>query len=145
MQRAMDAPVKSALRNSAPARYCRRDPHGGPHVLPDRPESNDPEPGETRTGQILQFRRRWRAPARRVTVKLPDAGAAGPVDDLAQYEVADRNVDYRGRLLMNVIAIVIVVMLMGVGVWIAATIGAMEKSQDCAMQGRQNCAPIAVH
>ena len=84
-------------------------------------------------------------PARRVTAKLPDAGAGEPFDDLAQYEVADRNIDYRRRMLLNVIAIAVVVMLMGVGVWIADTIGAMEKVQDCAMQGRQNCAPIAVH
>ena len=67
-----------------------------------------------------------------------------PTDDLARYEQEDRNVDYRQRMLMNVIAVVVVAMLVGVGVWIADTIADMEKIQDCTMQGRQNCAPIAV-
>lgn len=45
-------------------------------------------------------------------------------------------------MLMNVIAIVIVALLVGVGVWIADTIAEMEKDQDCVLQGRANCAPI---
>jgi hypothetical protein len=45
-------------------------------------------------------------------------------------------------MLMNVIAVVIVSALVGIGVWIADTIADIETSQDCAMQGRQNCAPI---
>ena len=45
---------------------------------------------------------------------------------------------------MNVIAVVIVSLLVGVGVWLADTIADMEKAQDCLMQGRQNCAPIEV-
>jgi len=47
-------------------------------------------------------------------------------------------------MLLNVMAVAIVVLLMVAGVWIADTIVNMEKVQDCTMQGRQNCAPIAV-
>jgi hypothetical protein len=47
-------------------------------------------------------------------------------------------------MLMNVIAVMIVAALVGVGVWIADTITDMEKTQDCLMQGRQNCAPITM-
>jgi len=47
-------------------------------------------------------------------------------------------------MLMNVIAVMIVSALVGVGVWIADTITDMEKMQDCLMQGRQNCAPIVL-
>jgi len=47
-------------------------------------------------------------------------------------------------MLMNVIAIAIVALLVGVGVWIADTIAEMEKDQDCVLQGRANCAPIEV-
>ncbi len=47
-------------------------------------------------------------------------------------------------MLMNVIAIFIVVLLIGAGVWLADTIAAMEKNQDCMLQGRANCAPIEV-
>jgi len=71
-------------------------------------------------------------------------GAADQLDDLAQFEDADRETDHRRRMLINVIAVAIVAMLMGAGVWIADTIVDMEKVQDCTMQGRQNCAPIAV-
>jgi hypothetical protein len=70
------------------------------------------------------------------------AGEAEPLDDLAQYEQEDLHINYRHRMLMNVMAVMIVSVLVGVGVWIADTIEDMEKAQDCVMQGRQNCAPI---
>ena len=59
-------------------------------------------------------------------------------------EEEDGNIDYRHRMLMNVIAVVVVSVLISAGVWIADTIAAMQKVQDCALQGRQNCAPIEV-
>ena len=95
------------------------------------------------SGQILQFRLRQRvsAPAadNDVSGSRPDA-----FDDLAQYEEEDLHIDYRHRMLMNVIAVMVVSALIGAGVWIADTISDMEKTQDCLMQGRQNCAPIVV-
>ncbi len=45
-------------------------------------------------------------------------------------------------MLMNVMAVMVVIALVGAGVWIADTIEDMQKAQDCVMQGRQNCAPI---
>lgn len=105
---------------------------------------HDPsDSGDVRTsGQILTFRqRRGAAPPRRPET-VPEDYADDSADDLAQYEDEDTNVDYRHRMLMNIIAVVIVSCLVGVGVWIADTIADMEKVQDCAMQGRQNCAPI---
>ena len=48
-------------------------------------------------------------------------------------------------MLMNMIAAAIVVLLIGAGVWIADTISISVKIQDCALQGRTNCAPIEVH
>jgi hypothetical protein len=104
------------------------------------------EPNETRQlGQVVRFRLRRgaAAPQPRGRVIAPD-DTDEPVDDLAQYEQEDGEIDYRQRMLMNVIAVVIVSLLVGVGVWIADTIADMEKIQDCAMQGRQNCAPIEV-
>jgi hypothetical protein len=106
-------------------------------VLPDRPESNDAP-----SGQILHFRKRWRAGVRRGPVTVPAHDETEPIDDLAEYEKADREIDYRRRMLTNVIAVAIVAMLVAAGLWIADTIENMQKVQDCAMQGRQNCAPI---
>jgi hypothetical protein len=64
-------------------------------------------------------------------------------DDLAQYEQdQDEIVDYRQRTVMNVIALAVTAFLVSTGVWLADTIAAMERDQDCVMQGRVNCAPI---
>jgi hypothetical protein len=95
------------------------------------------------SGQVLQFqlRRRVPAPLARPIVTM---GSADPPDDLAQYEQEDLHINYRQRMLMNVMAVMIVTVLIGAGVWIADVIEDMQKAQDCVMQGRQNCAPIAL-
>lgn len=106
------------------------------HAQPDPQEKQE-------TAQILKFElRRARQPAPLLHA-IVDNHDNSP-DDLAQYEEEDIHIDYRHRMLMNVIAVAIVTVLVGTGVWIADTIADMEKVQDCAMQGRQNCAPIEV-
>ena len=94
------------------------------------------------SGQILQFQLR-RPPQLQRPRQAATAGDAEPLDDLAQYE-EEAPIDYRQRMLMNLIAVAIVSALICVGVWIADTIADMQKAQDCIMQGRQNCAPIQV-
>jgi hypothetical protein len=104
-------------------------------VVPKRPDSRQAD----EFGQVLHFpRRRPGQPPLR-----GPAGEAEPADDLARYEEdQDEPVDYRRRMLMNVIAVAIVTFLIGAGVWIADSIADMQKDQDCIMQGRANCAPI---
>ncbi|HEY2527381.1 MAG TPA: hypothetical protein VGJ20_05420 [Xanthobacteraceae bacterium] len=97
------------------------------------------------SAQVLRFRQRPRVGR----VAPPPAAKSHdlesePFDDLAQYEEEDTYVDYRHRMLMNVIAAVVVVLLVVFGVWIADVITDMERDQDCLMQGRQNCGPIEV-
>lgn len=104
----------------------------------NREEAKDVE----QTGQVLSFRRRHHlepSPANSAAVAHP-----GDETDngLARYEQDNEGVDYRQRMLMNAIAVVIVAVLIGVGVWIADTIADLEKYQDCVLQGRGNCAPI---
>ena len=101
--------------------------------------------GAPPTAQVLQFRPRQRA---------VDQGPPHPVgaddeallDDLSRYEQEreDEPLNYARRMLMNVIAIAVVAILIGVGVWLADTIAQMERDQDCVLQGRHNCAPIEV-
>ena len=108
-------------------------------MVDSRPDLSAPQG----SGQILQFQLRRRPPVQPPPVILRGSRAE-TFDDLAQYEEEDLHIDYRHRMLMNVIAVMIVAALVGVGVWIADTITDMEKTQDCLMQGRQNCAPITM-
>jgi hypothetical protein len=108
-------------------------------VTYDRPEPQDA--GET--GRVLRFRQGRRpGPRAHADPAAARSDPAIPEDDLSKYEQEDEAIDYRQRMLMNVIAIVIVALLVGSGVWIADTIAEMEKDQDCVLQGRANCAPI---
>jgi hypothetical protein len=94
-------------------------------------------------GQVLRFPRRPKEPAR-LRVVPPQDGAAEQDGEFAQYE-EDRDdivINYRHRALMNLIALAIVTCLVGAGVWIADTIAAIQRDQDCVIQGRSNCAPV---
>jgi len=96
-----------------------------------------------RFGQILKFEPRQ--PGK------PSFAADGPQpvedepDDFARFEQEhDDPIDYRHRMIMNLIALAILVSLVLLGVWIADTISDLQREQDCLMQGRSNCAPIEV-
>ncbi len=98
--------------------------------------------------QVLPFRGRntavhsghgWRAPSR--------AGQAAPprVKGLAQYEGGDDSEDnYRHRMIINLLALLVIVILSIAGVWLAIQIADLRKNQDCALSGRRNCMPIDV-
>lgn len=109
---------------------------------------NQPDPHDTGGfGQVLPFRRPGQPPAPMSPAQPAHSDAAEAdielPDDLAQYEQdQDEVVDYRQRMLMNVIALAVVAFLVSTGAWLADTIAAMERDQDCVMQGRVNCAPI---
>jgi hypothetical protein len=45
-------------------------------------------------------------------------------------------------MLMNAAAFVVVALLIGVGLWIANTMAAMRKNQDCVLSGRRGCTPV---
>lgn len=103
---------------------------------------NRAEPKDTeQTGQVLSFRGRSR-PEPAPHDPAASAHTDNDTDGLARYERDNEDVDYRQRMLMNVIALAIVAALVGFGVWIADTMAALEKYQDCVLQGRGNCAPI---
>jgi hypothetical protein len=110
-------------------------------VADNRPDSQDP--GEF--GQVLHFPRRRPEPSSHPRTETRAGTETEPENDFARYEQEqDEETNYRHRMLMNVIAIGIVTVLVTSGVWIADTIAAMQKAQDCAMQGRGNCAPIEI-
>lgn len=63
-------------------------------------------------------------------------------DDLARYEHDDEPDDYRHRMIMNAAALIVVALLIGAGLWIADTMAAMRKNQDCVLSGRRGCTPV---
>jgi hypothetical protein len=111
-----------------------------------------PEPEATlHSAQVLQFRPRARLHERPFSASPTLASESAEheiklLDDLSRYErvVEDEPINYRHRMLMNVMAVVVVTALVGIGVWLADTIAEMERKQDCVLQGRQNCAPIEI-
>lgn len=67
-----------------------------------------------------------------------------PVDDLAKYERTEAGDDYRHRMMMNLLTLLIAAMLIGSGVWLTSKLIENRNLQDCFLSGRRNCAPITV-
>jgi hypothetical protein len=68
-----------------------------------------------------------------------------PVPDLGKYEQApDESDDFRHRMAMNGLGLVVTVVLIAGGLWIAEVMAHMRKDQDCLLSGRASCVPIDV-
>jgi hypothetical protein len=65
---------------------------------------------------------------------MTDGGKAGP-------EPPD---DQRNRNLENAVMLGVLAVLVAVGVWLFGTMADIRKVQDCAAQGRRNCATIEI-
>lgn len=65
-----------------------------------------------------------------------------PGDSLEKYSKAGEDDDYRHRMITNVVALGFLVLLVVAGIWIADTMAAMRKSQDCVLSGRRGCTPV---
>ena len=69
-----------------------------------------------------------------------------PVRDLAKYESSDAGEDnYRHRMVVNLAALLVTILLAIAGVWLALQIAEVRKNQDCVLSGRRNCMPIDVN
>lgn len=102
----------------------------------ERPNVTDSTPSEP-NGRVLPFRRRGSL----LTVNRPQPS---PVEDLERFERAEGEDDYRHRMMMNGLALLVTVVLIGAGIWIADTMARMRKNQDCVLSGKRNCTPIEV-
>lgn len=87
--------------------------------------------------RVIGFRRRQ-----------PIVSSHGPpppaVEDLTKYERSESLDDYRHRMIVNVVAFVFVIGLIVAGLWLADTMAAMRKNQDCVLSGRRGCTPVEV-
>lgn len=68
--------------------------------------------------------------------------AQSPLDDLAKYQQGAEVDDYRHRMIVNLVAFVFVLGLIGAGLWLADTMALMRKNQDCVLSGRPGCTPV---
>ena len=118
--------------NWSPARnLCR------PVVMSDRTT-----PDEER-GRVLRFQPRGVSPRSNWRWRVPEnSEPATPVDDLAKYERGDANDDYRQRMTMNMLALVVTLVLMVCGIWLTGKLVEIRNLQDCFLSGRSNCSPI---
>jgi hypothetical protein len=105
------------------------------------PDQSMPSKEDSR---VIRFRPRgaspsgWRWPLQRAQ---PDET---PVADLTKYERAQGEDDYRHRMTMNALALVVTSVLVVSGLWLAVSIADMRKKQDCFLQGGRNCNQITI-
>ena len=52
--------------------------------------------------------------------------------------------DQRNRSVENMVMLGFFVVLVAAGIWLLSTMADVRKAQDCAAQGRRNCATIEV-
>src|SRR5262249_27544563 len=96
------------------------------------------------TGRIVQFPTREaiaRAKARRKHQDDGDVHEA-KIEDLRKFERDAEPDDYARRMVINVIAFALIVVLTLAGIWIAEQMASLRRHQDCALSGRSNCADI---
>ena len=107
----------------------------------EAPRNNDEH------GVVLQFTPR-KAPKSHAFSNLARQNAADagqPVRGLDQFANPARDPDdFSHRMKMNALAGLVLVVLIGGGLWIVDVMTQMKKTQDCALSGRRNCAPIAI-
>jgi hypothetical protein len=93
-------------------------------------------------GRVLQFRPRT---PRRVHAFSNLAADQSPVPDIAKYGRPDQEGDdYRHRMKMNALAVLVLAVLIGGGMWIVDTMTQMRKNQDCLLSGRRNCVQMTI-
>jgi hypothetical protein len=88
-------------------------------------------------GRVLQFRRRGSLFAR-------NRPQPSPVENLEKYEHTEAEDDYRHRMIMNGLGLLVTILLIAGGIWIANGLAQLRNNQDCMMSGRRDCSPINV-
>lgn len=93
-------------------------------------------------GRIINFRPRQPAAEAPRSRSPSEERGRSPVEDLKRFEHGGEEDDYRHRMIVNVAAFCIAVLLVLAGVWLATTMAEMRKNQDCVLSGRRGCTPV---
>jgi hypothetical protein len=104
-------------------------------------QSHDPD---HQGGRVLRFRPRGAPPSSGWRWSPAHGEQDSPVDDLAKYERTETSDDYRHRMTMNLLTLLIATLLIAGGVWLTTKLVENRKLQDCFLSGRRNCAPIVL-
>lgn len=93
--------------------------------------------------RVILFRPRAGAPP---TTAIPapswERDVSSPVSDLTKFERTQEQDDYRHRMIVNAVALVFTILLAAAGIWLAESMAALRKNQDCVLMGRRGCSPI---
>src|SRR4051812_792933 len=110
----------------------------GPRCIRYRPVVVTPESSSKSDdgGRVVRFRPRGGAPGGRWW-PLPNAGGKWPGEDLAKFERGETKEDYRHRMKMNMLGLIVTIVLMGAGAWLVITLAEIQKNQDCYLSGRR--------
>jgi hypothetical protein len=92
---------------------------------------------------VLRFRPRGAPPGGGWRWQPPEAEPS-PVDDLSKYERPETGDDYRHRMRVNLLTLLVAALLIAAGVWLTGKLVENRNLQDCFLSGRRNCAPITV-
>jgi hypothetical protein len=99
------------------------------------------------TGQVVSFRPRAARSDQhgriRDDARKWAAADRSPVKGMDRYERAGED-DYRHRMTMNLLALIVCLLLAASGVWLANKIAEMRKNQDCVLSGRIGCTHVEV-
>jgi hypothetical protein len=125
---------------ATPSRGVKPDVGAGA-VSAERPQSGE-------RGRVIPLRRRHppagndNRPSASTDAARPDSSAVG---DLGRFERGQEgHDDYRHRMIMNALALMVCVFLILAGVWLVSKLAQMRQDQDCVLSGRRGCTPVDV-
>jgi hypothetical protein len=106
-----------------------------------RPSVAQPRADDTERGRVIDFRRPRGAP-KPAPLRSP---LAPPLLDLGKYEQPAEQDDYRRRMVINSVGMVISILLILVGIWLATKIAELRRDTDCVLSGQRNCDAISIN
>jgi hypothetical protein len=102
----------------------------------------DSRPDEAERGRVLAFRRPGAAPKPSGARRHP---LAPPLPDLAKYERSAEKDDYRQRMMVNTAGLIISMLLIVAGIWLATKISELRRDTDCVLSGQRNCDALIIN
>jgi hypothetical protein len=88
--------------------------------------------------RVIRLRPRETRPVKPVA----RASGAAPARRSPGTDDEEERADYRSRMIANAAAVVVTLLLLGAGIWLASHLAHMRDLQDCVLSGRRDCAQL---